>query len=394
MTDLLHLVAAYLRHHWGRSGVLVLCLGLALALPWTMHTVLRDFAGALTARAEATPLVVGAQGSPFDLALHALTFRNAPPGRLSRAEVVRAAGTDGTQVIPIFSAHQARGFPVVGTDFAYFDFRGLTMAAGRRPLRLGDCVVGSAIARQLGLQPGDTLLSDPVNPFIIGGHQPLEMRVTGVLQATDSADDEAIFTSLATAWIMDGLGHGHDEQPDTPEGLLAAEGEGVTLSPAVETFLRITPENIGSFHFHGDPDTFPLTALIVLPADERATTLRLGQYRHEEGRQALRPTEVTAELLGAFLRLEKFLRLQQGVTWLIAGGLIALVGLLAARLRREEFDTLACLGGSRGTIVRLQILEWLILLAAATLLATILHYVGLPFLQAWFGSMGGSPRPG
>lgn len=394
MLDRLYLVGAYLRHHAIRTAVLVLCLALAMALPWTMHTVLRNFAASLTARAEATPLVVGARGSPFDLALHALTFRTAAPGRLEQGDAGRAAAPEGTRVIPVFSGHRARGFPVVGTGFSYFGFRGLEPAAGTLPLRLGDCVIGSSVARQLGLGPGDTLLSDPANPFVIGGHQPLEMRITGILQPSGTPDDEAVFTSLATAWVIEGLGHGHDEQPAAPDALLGSVDGGVAmLSPAVETFLRITPENIGSFHFHGDPATFPLTAVLVLPPDERATTLQRGHYRHDEQRQAIRPAEVTAEFLAGFLRIEKFLLLQQGVTWLVAGGLIVLVGLLAIRLRRGEFDTFVCLGGSRATIIQLQVLEWLILFILSAALAWVLHRAGLPILQTWVEGLAAGHVP-
>lgn len=394
MLDLLYLVGAYLRHHAIRTAVLVLCLALALALPWTTHTVLRNFAASMTARAGATPLVIGARGSPFDLALHVLTFRNAAPGRLTQAAAVRARGAEGTHVIPLFSEHRARGFPVVGTDLSYFGFRGLQPARGTLPLRLGDCVLGASVARELGLGTGDTLLSDPVNPFVIGGHQPLEMRITGVLQPTGTSDDEAVFTSLATAWVIEGLGHGHDEQPPAPDALLGTTADGgVTLSPAVETFLRITPENIGSFHFHGDPATFPLTALVVLPPDERAATIQRGQYRHDSQLQAIRPAEVTAEFLAGFMRLGKFLLLQQGVTWLVAGGLIVLVGFLAIRLRRGEFDTFVCLGGSRATIIQLQVLEWLILLVLSAVLAWALHSAGLPTLQHWVENLAAGHTP-
>lgn len=383
MRDLLFLVFAYLRHHRIRSGVLVLCLALALALPWTMHTVLQQFATALTARAEVTPLVVGGRGSPFDLALHVLTFRNAAPGRLVQGDGKRITASGENRVIPLFSAHRARGFPVVGTELSYFPFRGLRVAEGTLPLRLGDCVVGSSVARQLGLAPGDTILSDPANPFVLGGQQPLEMRITGVLAPTGTADDEAIFTSLATAWVIEGLGHGHEEEPATPDALLSADERSATLSASVETFQRITPENLGSFHFHGDPATFPLTALIALPTDERAATLLRGAYRHNERLQALRPSEVTREFLAGFLRMERFLLLQQGVTWLIAACLIVLVGFLAVRLRRGEFETFVCLGGGRTTILALQILEWVVLLVVATLLAYLLHWAGLPILQQW-----------
>lgn len=63
------------------------------------------------------------------------------------------------------------------------------------------------------------------------------------------------FDDLKTAWIIEGIGHGHDDLDgtDDPEILLERDGRHRVASPAVRTHTKITSDNIHTFHFHGDP---------------------------------------------------------------------------------------------------------------------------------------------
>ncbi len=144
----------------------------------------------LLARAETTPLVVGAKGSSLDLVKNSIYFGDTMPELISVAAADRVEETDLALPIPLYVRFKARGFPIVGTNLDYLDFRGLTVARGRNLTLLGDCVLGAA-AEALGLEPGDSLLSSPQTLFDLAGVYPLKMRVAGVLSPTHSADDLA-----------------------------------------------------------------------------------------------------------------------------------------------------------------------------------------------------------
>src|SRR5208282_2098714 len=96
--------------------------------------------------------------------------------------------------IPILQKHAARGFPIVGTSLEYFGFRRLHVARGEGLTRVGDCLLGAAVAEKLALKPGDKLPSDPENVFDLAGSYPVNMVVKGLLAPTGAADDGAIFT--------------------------------------------------------------------------------------------------------------------------------------------------------------------------------------------------------
>ena len=53
---------------------------------------------------------------------------------------------------------------------------------------------------------------------------------------------------------------------NTADSLLLFRSEEVAIaSPAVLSYTEITPENIGSFHFHGNPQDYLINAVIALP---------------------------------------------------------------------------------------------------------------------------------
>lgn len=371
MSGWARLVLAYVRFHWGKTLVLVLCLWLAAFLPIAIAILLRQFSRQIVARADATPAVVGHAGSGLDLALHATHFGRAVDRTVSVAEAdaIRASGL--AQPIPLFCRFTARGRPLVGTSVDYLDFRKLKLAAGRSFVRIGECVLGSRVAGELGLGPGDMLLSDRENVIDIAGLYPLRMKVAGVLARSGSPDDGAVFTDLKTAWIIQGLGHGHQDvlAETDPDLVLGSEDGNVVASAAVLPYTEITPENIGSFHFHGDPATFPLTAIIAASPDEKSATILAGRYPTPDGTiQLVVPRRATDELLGMVFQTEKFFLANAVLIAVSTALLMGLVALLSRRLRQDELDTMFRIGCSRGMVAWLQVGEFLVVLVLALVL--------------------------
>jgi putative ABC transport system permease protein len=364
-----YLAWQYLRHNKTRSLILVACLGLTGALPAALHRLLNEGEHWMTARAAATPLLVGARGSAVDLVLNALYFTEAAAPLITMAEADRIAATGWADPLPVYARYHVHGLPVVGVTLDYFDFRKLAAASGDLPALLGDCVLGAEAAERLGLKPGDGLPTAPDNPFDLAGAYPLRLKVSGVLAKTHGPDDRAIFVDLRTAWVMEGLGHGHAEparpaaRPDAAFGALPATAETVT-------YTEITPDNLASFHFHGDPATYPVSAVIALPHDRKSAALLRGRYPAGAGNtQIVPPLETTRGLLRNIFRLSD---LFDGVLLLVGTATLGVVGLvfaLSLRLRQREIETIHLLGGGRWTVIRLVLAEILLIGSAAGLVA-------------------------
>jgi putative ABC transport system permease protein len=389
---LLPLVRAYMWHHAFKTAVLFACLMLTLYLPIAFYGFNQHVQSSLLERARETPLLIGLRGSQLDLVLHALYHRTEVPGTVPQSILEEIRKGALARTIPLYNAHTAKGYAIVATSLDYFSWRNLVVAEGGLPMRLGDCVLGAELAKKLHLQPGDSLLTDSREFFDLAGSYPLKLRITGILDASNPADDGVVFVDLNTAWLMDGLAHGHEalNQSAASEVVLEVRDGIYVGSPAVTEFTEVTMENIGSFHFHGDPALFPLTAVIAIPYDERSETLLLGRFVADDSlSMALRPLDVVRDLFARLLPLQKMFALQTGLLAIIVISLILLVVSLSLRLRKEEFETMESMGCCRSTIITLWLSELLLLLSTALFVAILAAIISVWIGGEWLRGMIG-----
>ena len=307
----LYLAFAYLRYHWGRSLVLVLVAALILFVPAATQVLLSTSERVLLSRGAATPLLLGSRGSQLDLTMSALYFSEERPDPVAMREVEDIWDGGLAVPIPVHTAFSSGGFRIVGTTLDYFDFRRLKLSEGRGLSLLGDAVIGADVAKAMGRGVGDALVSSPENLFDLDGVYPLEMPIVGVLAPTNSPDDQAVFVDIKTAWVIQGIGHGHEDAVTAAE---VADGTAALSSAAVLQYQRITSDNIQSFHFHGNQDDFPASAVIVVPNDTRAATILKGRYL-ETGKptQLIEPGAVVQSLVDRIFRIKTLLDVVTGI---------------------------------------------------------------------------------
>jgi putative ABC transport system permease protein len=384
MRGILYLAWRYLAYHRLKSAILIGSIALILYLPIGLRVLVDQGSAQLSARARATPLIVGAQGSALELALNTLYFSAERPGRVNYAEVGRVMDIGLATAIPLYVRFRVRGQPIVGTTLDYFEFRRLRLAAGQQMATLGDCVLGARAAVALEAGPGDAVVSSPESVFDLAGVYPLKMKVAGVLAFADGPDDDAVFVDLKTAWIIEGLGHGHQdlERPEAAGAVLSRRGDSIVANASVMQYNEISADNIDSFHFHGDLTENPLTAVIAVPPDQKSSALLQGRYRSEAERvQMIAPSAVIDELLATIVTVRSFVTAGAVILGLATLATTALVFLLSLRLRRRERLTLFKIGGSRGGVTGIMASEIIAVLICGGLLAA-----AMTLLTDHFGS--------
>lgn len=339
-----------------KTFTLVACITLIIFLPVFLEILLVESERQLLSRAVSTPLVVGAKGSSLDLIMNTLYFGDEVPELINMEASEKVIESDLALPIPVYVRFRTREHPIVGTTLDYFDFRGLKVREGSQLTMLGDCVVGAAVAERLGLKPGDSLFSSPENLFDLSGIYPLKMKVTGILEKSHTSDDLAVFVDLKTAWVIQGLGHGHEDlaKVKDPQAILKREENNITASPKLFQYAEITEDNLDSFHFHGDTTIYPITAVIAIPHDVKSGTILRGRYISSDERdQIAKPEDVIDGLLQNIFRIKNVLDAVISVVALATVMAIVLVFALSMRLRQREINTVFKLGCSRMTIARL-----------------------------------------
>lgn len=354
MRGAFYLALMHARANPAASVVLTLCIAVTAALPLSASMLMGRYDRSLRARAEETPLVGGARGSRFDLVLATTHFRRADiaPTTTGLAEKMQALGL-GT-VIPMSVSHTARNHVVVGTGIEYAELRGLRYGAGGWPTTLGECVLGGAVADAEGLGVGDTIFSDQHDLYDISKAPAIRLHIVGVLERTGGPDDDVVFVDITTAWLLDGIVHGHEDATRVaardPAKVLGTSGTDTALSGALIEYQEVSPDALASYHLHTDPSTLPLTSVIMVPKDKKSATLLTTELNLSETEQAVVPARVVDELLAYVVRIKAVID-AVSVALVVTNVLLAgLILMLSYRARERERRTMSRIGCDRGMI--------------------------------------------
>ncbi len=361
MKGIVFLTWRYLTHRPWRSLILVLSLALIIYLPLAIQVFVAESSRLVMQRAEATPLILGRRGSEVELTLNSLYFTPQKTRALTYKDYTALNDKKRGQAVPLHVVFRAGDYPIVGTSSVYFKKRMLHVDAGVFVDEIGQCVIGAQVARERGLNVGDSIASTPGNIFDLAGAYPLLMNVVGILKEAHSADDQAVFVSLKTAWILEGLGHGHD---------LIVDDE---PHDGVERFTQITADNAESFHFHGDEGDFPLSAVLAFPEDPKDQALLLADYQGDDSLQLVKPQGQLQSLLETLFSTKDLVF--YGFLTLAGMCLILLIFVwsLALRLREGELNAYRKIGMTQRARVILKVADLMVIV----LLGAIVAVVGL-----------------
>ena len=378
MKQSFYLAYRYLVYHKIRTSVLIIAIGIIVFLPNGLQKLIVESESRMMSRAESTPLIIGAKGSSTDLVINTLYFQQEKIENISMKIIDQLDQTDFGYSIPIFSAFQARGFPIVGTSLDYLSFRKLNIEEGRKFGFLGECVLGSKVAQNLNLAVGDSIISSPENLFDLAGVYPLKMKIVGILGESDTPDDMAIFTDVKTSWVIMGLGHGHQDLVEARDQsvILSKNDSVVTANAKLYMYNEINGKNMDSFHFHGNVEDFPLTSLIYIPSDQKSSTILRGKFETGElSHQIIVPIKVIENLLESIFRIKKIFDTMFVVVSLSTLMILGLIVILSLRLRKDELYTMFTIGSSKSKVTEILLLELFLIIGTSIMVALLFYFV-------------------
>jgi len=360
MRDIFYIAWKYILHHKGKSLTLVASISIIVFLPLGLELILKESEKQLLSRADASPLIVGAKGSALDLCMNTLYFDDEIPEAITMDASIQVNESELATPVPMYVRFKSRGFPVVGTTFDYFEKRYLDLDNGRYFGTLGECVIGNSVAERLGITVDSSIITSPESLFDLAGIYPLKMKVVGILKQSATPDDRAIFVDVKTAWIIEGLGHGHQDVSEINDPTIVINRTDSVVSASAKLFHynEITEKNAASFHFHGDVGSFPITSVLVFPNDQKSETLLQGRYISKDAKyQIINPTTVIDGLMQNIFRIRNILDSVIAIVAFATLLTIILVFMLSLRLRQKEINTIFKLGCQKGVIAWFMIAE-------------------------------------
>ena len=409
-----------LRSLWNRrfvAGLTVLAISLSVALILGVERLRDGARDSFANSASGIDLIVAPRGNSVQI-LMATVFGVGGTGTgmtwdsfewlEDRPEVAWA--------VPIQMGDNHRGYPVIGTEAAYFErFR----HSGGQPLSLeagaffhGDgpdaAVVGAEVAARFGYAPGAVIVNAHGSGEVsFDLHDDAPFTISGVLAPTGTAVDRMVFVTLEgfdtlhaqeDAPLADPLdpaamsadGHGEDDAHGDPEDHDGHDDheDGDELENHDVHDAHGEHEGTEAGHGH-EPDRINAVYVGLIDRTNVLGLQRAVNERPSDALSAVLPAVALAELWGITGTAERAMRL---MAWAVAlAGMIGMVVMLSATLdtRRREFAILRSVGATPTRIFALIVTEAAVLTAAGLILGlvllTVATFVTDPVLSARFG---------
>ncbi|HEA50963.1 hypothetical protein LCGC14_0617070 [marine sediment metagenome] len=355
---------------WHRRKVLALvCLTLTLSVTLLLgiQYLRTDVKQSFTSTISDTDLIVGARSGQINLLLYTV-FHIGDATNNIRWSTFQDLQQD-TRIdwlIPVSLGDSYKGFRVVGTDKGFEDHfrfgRGqpLKLANGQWFDGVFDVVLGATVARTLNHAVDDRIiLSHGGGRTSFSNHKDTPFTVTGILEATGTPVDQAVYISLQS---MTAMHVGWESGVAIP---------GRTITPEQAESRDLTPNAITA---------------VFAGLDRKILTFRvqrdLNQYTGEP-LSAILPGVALSEL---WRLMSQFERALLAITGFVV--ITSLIGLIAVLLtlqtqRAHEIAILRATGASPGLIASLYVIECLALAVAACLISLALSAVAVSILSPW-----------
>jgi putative ABC transport system permease protein len=342
----------YLQGRFVTSVLTIVAVGLGVSLIIATVLLTRGIREGFIEGATDYGLIVGAKGSPTQLVLNVIFRMDAPTPNIPFRAYEDLQHDPRVEVaVPVAMGDAYQGFRYVATTDAYFApfpwrRRAPALSAGRvfrsdvpeQPAY--EAVLGADVARRTGLKLEDR--------FFEGEEMAAyPLTVVGVLRATGTADDRAIFISLASYWEMNELSR--------------------------RAMVK------------------PLTAVLIRPKRLSDLAALHRGWNVAPDIQAAFPTAVLLNIFNLLSLVEDVLLVVLGAVVIVVGLYLFVTMYNATFERRREIATMRALGARRSTILGIVLLESC---ALATLggLAGILGGHGAAYLgAALLAARGGPP---
>ena len=341
MRALLHLALA---SAWNRRlslGLSLLAVMLAASLLLSVERIRQAARDNFAQSLSGTDLVVGARTSPVQLVLYSVFRLGEATNNLSWESYEQIARDPSIAwSVPISLGDSHRGYPVLGTTPAYFEYyrhgdkQALKLAEGFVFAGVFDAVLGAEVAQRLGYRVGDRITLSHGDGGLPGmEHDDKPFTVTGILAPTGTPVDRTVHVGLAAieAIHLDWIG--------------GAPVPGFNIAAEVVQKFDLTPKSITAFlvGLHQRAEVFQVQRRINTFAEEPLL--------------AVMPGVALDQLWQTVGVVEKALQL---LSWLVlAVGLAGLMATLLAGLneRRREMAILRSLGAGPRHVLALLMLE-------------------------------------
>lgn len=362
MNSTLLIVRKSLKHHALSTWITIFAVALSSGLMMSVFTLKSQTKKAFIINQAGFDAVLGARGSQLQLVLNSVYHLETSPGnipwklyqKMKKHPMVKLA-------IPYAVGDNYKGYRIVGTIselFEKFEFRkGKPISFQEGGIFAQDqqqAVLGSFVARRLGLKIGDII--HPYHGLIYNEKMKHDQayRVSGILNATNTPADKVVWIPIDSFYQLEGH---------------VLRGSGKLYRPKKGEVI---------------PDQHKEVSAVMLKFKSAMAGLMLNRMINFQGKVATLAFPIAKVMLEFFDKMGWVLMVLE----LIAGMIVIIVGagILASLYntmneRRREFAIMRALGAKRGSVFAMIILQSSCIAAIGSLLGFLIYGLIMTFVS-------------
>ena len=343
------------------TSLSILLMALGIAIISLLLLAGKQIEEKFTRNVAGIDMVVGAKGSPLQLILASIYQIDSPTGNISMEEANRLTRSPLVKsTIPLSMGDSFQGYRIVGSNEKYLEHFQAEFETGQVFSKAMEMVVGSKVAKNLGLKVGDAFSSQHGFDGEGEAHKEKQFKVVGILKTTNSVLDALMITPLESVWAV------HDEHHEEEVG------KGANALKLLEEEQPQTGEE-----HHQEEDSKEITSLLVKFRNPAMGMMMARNINQNSTLQTATPAiEINRlfALLGVGVDALKWIAL----VIIIVSGLSVFVSLYnSLKERKYEMALMLSMGASRTKLFLLLLLEGLIISVIGFVIGIFLSRLGL-----------------
>jgi putative ABC transport system permease protein len=352
------------------TSLSILLMALGIAIISLLLLAGKQIEEKFTRNVAGIDMVVGAKGSPLQLILASIYQIDSPTGNISMEEANRLTRSPLVKsTIPLSMGDSYKGYRIVGSNEKYLAHFQAEFETGKVFSKPMEMVVGSKVAKNLGLKVGDAFSSQHGFDKEGEAHKEKQFKVVGVLKTTNSVLDALMITPLESVWAV------HDEHHEEEAG------KGINALKLLEEdnvgANSIRPHDEDNVEANNTRSSQEITSLLVKFRNPVMGMMMARSINQNSTLQTATPAiEINRlfALLGVGVDALKWIAL----VIIIVSGLSVFVSLYnSLKERKYEMALMLSMGASRTKLFLLLLLEGLIISVIGFIIGIFLSRFGL-----------------
>lgn len=238
--------------------------------------------------------IIGPAGSDTDLAMTTMFFTGSVTDTICYENYEKLLSDIRVNVVvPFAMGDSYNGSKIIGTSAEFLD--GKDLKKGDMFAEKFEAVVGAEVAKTNGLEIGDTLITSHGISGTGHEHKSTPLVVVGILEKTNTAYDNVVFTEVETVWAIHD--HGDETHDDETHEMESAIGDHSSHSESEHTEgdHTHTEESVTDEHDHDEHKQ--ICAVLIKCKSPGYVAQLQAEYREDSELLVITPMEVMREVL-------------------------------------------------------------------------------------------------